>query len=164
MQMKSLFAKILGFLVIIITLALAPSIVTANTAIVESGNLTASMIGMSVIGGFGAPLIILGLLVSGGVFAIAGIRGQLAGANMKDLFAVIGSVVVVIVLLSMFPNILDYVKALIDASSGFAVTIYGILPLLIYLGIIAGAGWIQVRAYRRMRKGGGRSRARYANL
>jgi len=165
MQIQSLFTKILGFLVIIITLALAPSIVTANTAITSSGNLTADMIGMSVIGGFGAPLIILGLLVSGGVFAIAGVKGQLGGASFTDLFSVIGSVVVVIVLLTMFSNILDYVKALIDASTGFAVVIYGIIPLLLYIGVIAGAGWVQYRAYRRMKGGRRASRsAKFANL
>jgi hypothetical protein len=162
MNLGSLFGKIMGFLVIIITLALAPSIVTANTAVATHDNVTA-MLGMGVVSGFGAPLIILGLLTIGGIFALAGVKGQLASAGMKDLFSVIGSVIVVIVLLTLMPNVMDYTADLIEASEGFAVTIYSIIPLLIYLGIVAGAGWTSVHTYRKARKGGKKSRAAVAN-
>lgn len=54
MNMGRLFAKIVGFLTIIVTLALAPTINTANAAIVtavaEATNNT-SIIGMSIVGG-----------------------------------------------------------------------------------------------------------------
>jgi hypothetical protein len=150
-NLAGLFSKILGFLVIIITLALSPTINTANGTI-ASGNLT-NLIGMDVVADFGAPLIILGLLVSGGVFAVAGVKGTLGGASMGDLFKVIGSVVVIVVLLSMFPEIMTYVNDLIQDSTGFAITIYGIIPIVIYLGIIVGAGWVQVQTYRSAKKG-----------
>jgi hypothetical protein len=157
MNIKNLFGKIMGFVVIVITLALAPSIITAN-ATIEAGNLT-NLTGMTAVSAFGAPLIILGLLVGGGIFAVAGVRGKLAGASVGDMLSVIGSVVVVIVALTLFDTVLDYVNALIaPTASGFADVIYGIIPLVIYVGIIAGAGYTQVRAYRRA--GRGRKRAK----
>lgn len=163
MNLGSLFGKIMGFLVIIITLALAPTIATANTAI-TSANLT-NLIGMSVVASFGAPLIILGLLAVGGLFSLAGVKGQLANVGMKDLFPVIGAVIVVIVCLTLFTSIITYTNTLIDSALGtFAATIYGIIPLLIYLGIVAGAGWVTVHTYRKSRKGGKKSRATVANF
>ena len=149
MKMQDIMPKILGFLVIIITLALAPTINTANAAIIAA-NLT-NLIGMTAVAAFGAPLIILGLLIGGGIFAVAGTRGALAGAKIQDLLGVIGTVVVLIVVLTMFVNVMTYAGALYDASSGFAQVIYSIIPIVIYIGIIAMAGWTQVRAYRRGR-------------
>ena len=147
MNLKDLFPKVMGFIVIIITLALAPTINTANATIIAD-NLTA-LTGMTAVAAFGAPLIILGLLFSGGFFAVAGMRGKMQGASMKDLLSVIGSVVLVIVALSLFTSVIEYVNALILASSGFAVVVYGIIPLLVYIGIIAAAGFTQVKTYRK---------------
>ena len=161
MNIGSLMPKILGFLVIIITLALAPTISTANAAIIAHDNISV-MIGMTAISGFGAPLIILGLLVSGGIFAVAGTRGALGGAKISDLMSVIGSVVVLIVVLTMFTSVMDYVTTLATGVTGFAFTIYTLIPIVIYIGIIAMAGWTQARAYRKARKGGRpRSSANY---
>lgn len=157
MGMRDIMPKILGFLVIIITLALAPTINTANVAITGHANCS-EMIGMVAIGAFGAPLIILGLLVSGGIFAVSGTKGALSGASVGDLLSVVGSVVVLIVVLTMFVNVMTYTATLIAASSGFAVTIYSIIPIIIYIGIIAMAGWTQVRAYRKA-KGGKKSKS-----
>ena len=156
--MKDIMPKILGFLVIIITLALAPTINTAN-ATIAAGNLT-NLIGMTAISAFGAPLIILGLLVSGGIFAVAGQKGVLGGASVSDLLTVVGSVVVLIVVLTMFDSVMTYTGTLYDASTGFAQTIYSIIPIVIYIGIIAMAGWTQTRAYRRAR---GRRKSKSAN-
>lgn len=157
MGLQTLMPKVMGFLIVIITLALAPTINTENATIIAS-NLT-NCIGMTAIAAFGAPLIILGLLIGGGIFAVAGTRGLLAGATIRDMLEIIGAVVFVIVALSLFSNIITYTNTLIDASSGFAVTIYGIIPIVIYVGIIAASGWTQVQAYRRVRKGRGRGRA-----
>jgi hypothetical protein len=157
-MLQGLFAKIMGFVVIIITLALAPSINTAN-ATIEAQNLT-NLIGMTVVSDFGAPLIILGLLVSGGAFALAGMQGKLTGATMSDLFKVIGSVILVIVALTFMDTIIDYTNTLIGSppETGFALVIYGIIPLIIYVGVIATAGWASVSTYRRL-KGGSRRTA-----
>ena len=153
-NMQALFSKIMGFLVIIITLALAPSINTANTT-VATGNLT-NLIGMSVVTDFGAPLIVLGLLVVGGVFIWKGTQG----AGMGQLMGTIGLVIVAIVGLTFMADIVDYTNTLIAASSGFAVTLYGIIPLIVYLGIIASVGWTGYRAY----KGGGKKGKKGAAL
>ena len=158
MNISGLFSKIMGFLIIIITLALAPTINTANTAITGHDNVSI-MIGMVAIGAFGAPLIIIGLLSAGGLFALSGVKGRLGGASMKDMIGVVGSVVVVIVGLTFMVSIMDYVVTLVEASTGFAVTIYEMIPLLIYLTIIASAGWYQYASYKRMRGGRGRRRA-----
>src|SRR3972149_5137542 len=139
-MLTGLFGRIMGYIVIVITLALAPSISTANLDIVNHVSV-ANMTGMSVVGDFGAPLIILGLLVAGGAFAIAGSKGKLT-ANTSDLLKVVGAVIVVIVALTFMPTIMDYVEDLIDvAGGGFAQVIYAIIPLVLYLGVIVNAGW-----------------------
>jgi hypothetical protein len=135
-------SKIMGFLVIIITLAMAPSIVTANTA-VASGNLT-NLIGMDVVTDFGAPLIILLLLGMGGIFAWKG-----AGGGMKEVMGVIGGTILAIVALTFMNSIITYINALITAdSSSIGDVIYGIIPLIIYMAIVAGAGYGTYRAFK----------------
>lgn len=161
-MLQNLMPKIMGFIVIIITLALGPAIYTANTAIVTwtssagGGDIT-EFLGMSVVAGFGAFIIILGLLISGGMFTIAGLKNQLHGAGMKDILMVVGSVVIVIVMLTMFPTILNYVDQLIQAAITASDTLgqvgFSIIPIVIYIGILAGAGWTQVSEYKKMKKG-----------
>jgi len=162
MNMRSLFGRIMGFVMIIVTLALAPTIQTSNDAIIAA-NLS-DLTGMTAVSAFGAPLIILGLLVGGGLFAVAGVKGRLQGASLGDMLSVIGSVVLVIVSLALFVNVITYVNALIvaggGAGAGFGPVIYGIIPLVIYVGVIAAAGYTQVRAYRRTR--GRKSKSSYA--
>ena len=147
-MLTNLFGKIMGFIVIVVTLALAPSIVTSNVAITGHANVS-SMIGMSTVGAFGAPLIILGLLTAGGIFVVAGVRGTKT-ASAKDLLSVVGSTIVAIVALTFMATIMTYCQTLIDASTGFAVTIYSIIPLIIYIGIIAATGWNTAKTYRGM--------------
>lgn len=158
-MLQNLMPKIMGFIVIIITLALGPSIYTANTNIIAWGDLS-PFLGLSVVVGFGAFIIILGLLVSGGLFTIAGLKGKIAGAGMKDILMVVGSVVVVIVMLTMFTSILDYVQTLITAAIAAGDTLgeigFGIIPIVIYVGIIAAAGWTQVSTYKKLTNGGKR--------
>lgn len=171
-MVQGLIGKIMGFMVIIITLALSPTIYTANAAIlawttsIPAGtNTLADFIGLEAIGGFGGFIIILGLLVAGGLFTLAGVKGKLAGAGWRDIIMVIGSVIVVVVTLTMFLSILDFVDQLIaaaeTASDTIGQTLFGIIPILIYVGILAAAGWTQVSTYRKMRRGGSR-RARVA--
>lgn len=154
MNMRTLFGRIMGFVMIIVTLALAPTIQTSN-ATIEAANLT-NLTGMTAVSGFGAPLIILGLLVGGGLFAAAGVRGRLKGASLGDMLTVIGSVVLVIVSLSLFESVITYTNTLIaPAASGFGDVVYGIIPLIIYIGVIAAAGYTQYRAYKKGTGGGG---------
>jgi len=167
-MLTNLLPKIMGFIVIILTLALAPTIYTANADItgwVGVGDLD-QFIGLGVVGGFGAFIIILGLLVSGGFFAVAGVKNKLAGATMKDLMMVVGSVVLIIVMLTLFVNVLDYVDTLIQAAIAESDSLgeigFGILPLVLYVGIISLAGWGQVSTYRKLRRGGRSSRSKIA--
>lgn len=163
MDMRLILGKVMGFLVIIITLALAPSIITSNNVIIAHVAID-NFTGMAAVAAFGAPIIILGLLVSGGMFAVAGVKGKLAGVGVKDMLLVIGSIVVVIVGLTMANSMFTYVAALIAADGGtFASVIYGILPIIIYVGIIAGTGYAQVERYRALKGGKGSNRAASAN-
>src|SRR4030042_3125010 len=133
-MLNNLMPKIMGFIVIIITLALAPTIYTANADIIAWGVLD-PFLGLEVIAGFGAFIIILGLLVSGGLFTVAGLRGKMGNVGMRDILMVVGSVVVVIVMLTMFVTILDYVDDLITSAVAAGDTLgevgFGILPIVI---------------------------------
>jgi len=155
-MLQNLMPKIMGFIVIIITLALGPAIYTANADIIAWGVLD-PFLGLEVVAGFGAFIIILGLLVSGGLFTLAGIKGKLQAAGMKDILMVVGSVVVVIVMLTMFTSVLDYVDSLITSAIGAGDSLgeigFGIIPIVLYVGIVAAAGWTQVATYRKLRKG-----------
>jgi hypothetical protein len=156
MQLGGLMSKIFGFLVIIITLALAPSINTANAAI-SAANIT-NCIGVSAIDDFAAPLIVLGLLAVGGIFAWKGTNNQ----GMKDILGVVSLVIVAIVGLTFMTNIITYTNTLIDASTGFATTIYGMIPLLVYITVIASVG---VAGYKGWKGSGkkGKKAAAFAN-
>ncbi len=147
MNMGSLVGKVFGFLTIIVTLALAPSINTAN-ATVAAANLT-NCIGMSVVTEFGAPLIVIGLLLVGGLFAL----GKIQASTIRELMGVIFAVIVAIVGLTFMEDIVTYTNTLIAASTGFAVTLYGIIPLAVYLLIIGDATYATVRRWRGGKKG-----------
>lgn len=168
-MLQNLMPKIMGFIVIIITLALGPAIYTANLAVVNwvatapsTGDVT-EFLGLGVVAGFGAFIIILGLLVSGGIFAVAGVKNQLRGAGMKDVLAVVGTVVIIIVMLTMFPTILTYtdnlIQAAITAGDNLGQVGFSIIPIVIYIGVIAGAGWTQAHEFNKMRKGAGTRRS-----
>jgi hypothetical protein len=152
----NLVPKIMGWLVVIIALALAPTINTTNGYI--SSNVTAavhgaSMIGMSTVVAFGAPIMIISILFSGALI----VMGKIGDGSTKSLMGVIGTVIVVIIALSMFVSIIGYVDTLITASTGFAQTIYGVIPIILYVGIIAGAGGVS--AYQALRKGKGKKKS-----
>jgi hypothetical protein len=156
MELNKLLPRIMGFLVIILTLALGPTIYTANTTIMEydsAGTGLAPFIGMEVTAGFGAFIIIFGLLVSGGIFSIAGLKNKMVNAGIKDLLLVIGSVIIVIVMLSMFPTILEYTGEMITAATTAGDTIgevgFGLIPVVIYVGVLALATAGQIRTYRK---------------
>jgi hypothetical protein len=154
--MNNLVPKIMGWLVVIIALALAPTINTTNGYI--SSNVTAAtesayMIGMSTVVAFGAPIMIISILFSGALI----VMGKIGDGTTKSLMGVIGTVVVVIIALSMFVSIIGYVNTLITASTGFAQTIYGVIPIIIYIGIIASAGG--VAGVQALRKGKGKKKS-----
>lgn len=158
-----LVPSILGWLVVVITLALAPTIETYNgyvTSNVSGATNSAYMLGMTAIDDFAGFLIIMGLLVSGGFFAVGGMKTK--STTIKDMLEVIGAVILTIVSLAMFSgSVIGYVDALITAATGFAQTAYGILPIILYVGIIAGAtAFIGVKAFGKRRAGGRSSRRR----
>lgn len=149
MQINKLLGVIVGLLTVVVTLAISPSIATANTAVADSGNLTSDMIGMAVVVTFGAPLAILGLLAMGGLFVVGAWKG---GTSMKEMLSVIFTAVIVIVGLSFMTSILDYSVALIAAgTSAFETILYGIIPLFVYLAVIGLSGWQTYQGYRRVR-------------
>ncbi len=94
---------------------------------------------------------IMGLLVSGGFFGVTAAKGK--NTTVSDMLQVIGAVIITIVSLAMFSgSVIGYIDALITAATGFAKTAYGILPIILYVGIIAGAStFIAVKAFRKSR-------------
>lgn len=147
-NLKDLLPRIIGFLVIVITIALAPSIYTANLLVVEygGGSGLTSFLGMDAISPYGGFLTILGLLVAQGLFAIASFRNS--GGSWKDMFAMIGAVIAVIILLNLYvaailPGFGDLIASASAASDSIGETVFGVIPIVIYLGIIIGAVGIQ---------------------
>jgi hypothetical protein len=162
MDFKNILTRIMGFLVIVIVLSMGAVIYTTNTTNVVSGNLT-NLIGMSVIGGFGPFIIIFGLLISGGFFAVAGVRGQMTTMGVKDILLVVGNVIIVVIVLTFMGSIITYtnnlIAAAITASDHIGQVGFGIIPIAIYAMILAGSGWVQVSGYRKATKGGKRAQA-----
>jgi len=160
--LNKLVPAILGWLVVVITLALAPTIETYNghvTTNVTGATNSAYMIGMTAIDDFGGFLMIMGLLVSGGLFAVTGMKFK--NVTIKDLLEVIGAVVVTIVALAMFSgSVIGYIDTLVTAGSGFAKTAYGILVTIIYVTIISGASaFTGMKSYRKYKRRRSSSRA-----
>jgi len=152
MQIKKMLSIIFFFLTVIIVLALAPTIDTANDTVYASwgaASENASMIGMSAVVPFGAPLIILSIMVSFGLLAF----GMKEGANVKDIMSAIGITIAMIIALNFFDSAIDYVNTLLTGSSGISTVIYGIIPLAVYIGIVASAGTYGTVKYIKGRKG-----------
>jgi len=136
-SMNKLLGVIVGMLTIVVTLAIAPSIATANAA-VQAANQT-NLIGLSVVDDFGAPLAVLGLLAMAGVFTVGAWKST---TSMKDMMTTIFTAVIVIVGLTFMSSIITYTNALIGATAtDFEDTIWGIIPLFVYLTVIGLAGW-----------------------
>lgn len=161
---QNLVPKIMGWVQVVITLALAPTITTYNTAVttnVTDATNKAYMIGMTAIDDFGAFIIIMGLLVTGGLFGVSAMRGGNKGASVRDMLGIIGAVIVTIVALAIFSgSVIGYIDDLITASSGFAKTAFGILTVIIYVGIIGSASVFSYMSYRKSKKGSKKSSAR----
>lgn len=158
-----LVPAILGWLVVVITLALAPTIESYNafvTSNVSGATNAAYMIGMTAIDDFGGFLMIMMLLVSGGLFAVTGMK--MKNYTVGDMLSVIGAVIISVIALAMFSgSVIGYIDALITAGTGFAKTAYGILTIIIYITIIAGAGaFTAAKTYRKYRRSS-RSTSRY---
>jgi len=140
-MLNKLVPAIMGWLVVVITLALAPTIETYNghvTTNVTAATNASYMLGMTAIDDFAGFLMIMALLVSGGLFAVTGMRSK--SVTVSDMLQVIGAVIISIIALAMFSgSIIGYIDALITAGTGFAKTAYGILPIIVYVSIISGA-------------------------
>jgi len=164
-MLNKLIPSIIGWLIVVITLALAPTIETYNghvTTNVTGATNAAYMIGMTAIDDFGGFLMIMGLLVSGGLFAVGGMRSK--NVSIGDMLTVIGSVIIAVVALAMFSgSVIGYIDSLITAGSGFAKTAYGILVIIIYISIIAGAAGVTgYKAYSKWKGGKKKAKGAYA--
>lgn len=152
MQIRRMLSIIFFFLTVIIVLALAPTISSANDTVYATwgaASENASMIGMSAVVPFGAPLIILSIMVSFGLLAF----GMKEGASVKDIMSAIGITIAMIIALNFFDSAIGYVNTLLTGSSGISTVIYGIIPLAVYIGIVASAGTYGVVKYVKGRKG-----------
>jgi len=161
-MMQRLVPAILGWLVVVITLALAPTIVTYNSAVttnVAGATNSAYMIGMNAIDDFAGFIIIMGLLVSGGLFAIGGMKQK--DVTIGDMMGVIGAIILTVISLALFSGtVIGYIDSLITAgTAGFEKTAYGLLPIIVYIGIIGGASAYITTKVVRKRKAGKRKKS-----
>ena len=102
-MLRKLVPSIMGWLVVVITLALAPTIETYNghvTTNVTAATNKAYMLGMTALDDFGGFLMIMSLLVAGGLFAVSGMRNK--NYNVGDMMQVIGAVIISVIALAMF--------------------------------------------------------------
>ena len=135
-KLSQILGVIVGMLTIVVTLSLAPSIGTANSTIATWGDNSTYMIGLGVVTDFGAPIAVLGLLAMGGLFTYGAWKGTTA-LNMTDILSVVGITVVVIVGLTFMVTICQKTRDLVGATTtDFEDTIYGIIPLFVYMVII----------------------------
>ena len=153
-----LLGVLLGMITIVVALAIAPNISTANAAI-QSAN-TTNLIAMSVLDDFGAPLAVLGLLTLGGVFTLGAWK---TGTDLKQMMIVLFMAVIIIVGLTFMGNIITYTNNLIGATAtDFEDIIWGIIPLFIYVAIIGMPfGYVGYRGYSTRKK---RKKARMATV
>jgi hypothetical protein len=145
MNFRDLLPKIIGFIALVITIALAPSIYTANLSVVNygGGSGLTNFIGMGAIAPFGGFLIIFGILIAQGIFNIAGYGGAKA-SGWKDILVSVGAVIVVIILLNVYvsavlPGFTGLIASASVASDTIGQTVFGVVPIVIYLAIIIGA-------------------------
>ena len=161
--MGNVMSKIFGFLVIAFAAILSPAIYTANQAIWVSANATGHFATMLTVVSFGALIIILGLMFSGGMLAYAGTRGGGGSAGKGEIVKVVLSIVSIVVILSMFPGLIitpfhTLIDAAIAAGDAIGQSIYPFIPLLVYVAVIGAAGWAQTSAYKSY-KGKGKKKA-----
>ena len=149
--MKQVNGIVMGIMTLVITLIMAPIILTANSAI-GSANIT-NLTGMSSIDDVGPIVIILGLLTTAGLFAWTGSKGG-ASVGRKDMLVSVGAAIGITIALTMFTIIISSANTLYTAASGSTAlqSFVGIIPLLVYVGIIVGAGYAQYRTYRKIRR------------
>lgn len=144
----------MGIMTLVVTLIMAPIILTANSAI-GSANIT-NLTGMSSIDDIGPIVIILGMLASAGLFAWSGAKGG-SSIGRKDMMVSAGTAVAMTIALTMFIIVIDGCNTLYTAAAGSTAlqSFVGIIPLLVYVGIIVGAGAVQYRTYKRTRRSRG---------
>ncbi len=165
MDLRNLAPKLIGFIAIVITISLAPSIYSANVAVVNygGGSGLVPFLGMDAIAPFGGFLAIFGLLATQGIFAIGTLKsGQ--GTGWRQIMLMIGLVIMTLIFLKVFTAaILPKFGALISSASvahdDIGETVFGVVVIVIYLGIILGASVTNaVSEYKRRKKSRGSSR------
>ena len=159
--MHRLIPAIITWLVVVIVLSLAPTIETYNghvTTNVAAATNAAYMLGMTAVDDFGGFIMIMGLLLSSGLFAVTSMKVR--DTSIGDMMEVIGAVILSVIALSMLSGtIVGKIDELVTAGTGFAKTAYGILTIVIYLAFVAaGAGFTAYKSVGKLRGGKGKSK------
>ena len=100
--MHRLIPAIITWLVVVIVLSLAPTIETYNghvTTNVAAATNAAYMLGMTAVDDFGGFIMIMGLLLSSGLFAVTSMKVR--DTSIGDMMEVIGAVILSVIALSM---------------------------------------------------------------
>lgn len=159
-MLKNLLPTIFAWIGVIVTLALAPTIETYNSAVTT--NITAAVnkayfIGMTAIDDFGGFIMIASLLLGSAIFARGFTNSK---ASLSTILPIVGQVIGAVVVLALFSgSAIGYFDSLVTAGSGVAKTFYGVLVTVTYVLIISSVGGYQaIKAYRGRKR---RSSRRY---
>ena len=161
MNMSGTLSKILWFLTIVFAAVLAGPIYIANNAIGTAIN-TATYLGanltsfysiLATIRPYGPILMILGLFVVAGVMGYETFKGTYSYGGKGDLYRVFGVALGLLIILAFFPAIITAFNTVIGSASAagdtLGTTIFPIIPVLIYVGIMVMGGWEESKVIRK---------------
>lgn len=164
--MKGYISAAVALFMMLLLLAIAPNILTANTTVANNANIT-GMIGMTLATSFGGAGIVILLLVGLGSYAWRAFDERQSSGS-EGIWQPLVASFFAIFMLTIMDDVVDYIYALITASTGIGATAFTFLALGIYCfiiyAVVKGTHLVgNVRAYRHRKKGkrGGTSTAAY---
>jgi hypothetical protein len=160
MDIRKVLPLILFFITVLLIVSLAPQVQTANSTAYATYNGStekASMIGLGVIMPWGDILILLSIMVSAGLLTMQLKQG---GFNLSTVMGPVFVIISVVFALSFFDSIITSFNTLIAGTTNSGAKIfYGLVLLMIYLGIIGASGGYQAYQYVKNKKKGNKSKA-----
>jgi hypothetical protein len=160
MSIRQMLPILFFFMTILLVVLMAPQVQSANTAAFATFNAStekASMIGLSVIMPWGDILIIISILTSTGLLSM-----RIGGGNigLSDVMKPIFLIIIAIFALNFYDSIITAFNTLIAGTANAGAQIFwGLILLLIYLGIIGVAGGYEGYQAAKDRFGKGKAKA-----
>lgn len=150
-----------GILVIVFSAILMPLVFTQLSTI-TSANIT-NFTGLSSVVPISGLVFMLEVFLSGGYMSVSGARGQTS--NMSEIKNSVWGIIILYVGLILFPLVISSFNTLYPAAAALSPTLHlenivGIFPLLIYVGMFLGGGWMMAKGAGFRRGKGGHKKVR----